>query len=57
MKGFVGELIGTFVLTLFGCASVACAILFGEYTSIFQVGMVWGIGVTCLVQLLYHYLY
>ncbi|MBP5278111.1 MAG: aquaporin family protein [Prevotella sp.] len=51
MKGFVGELIGTFVLTLFGCASVACAILFGEYTSIFQVGMVWGIGVTLAIYL------
>lgn len=51
MKGFVGELLGTFVLTLFGCASVACAVLFGEYVSIFQVGMVWGIGVTLAIYL------
>ena len=46
MKAFVGELIGTFVLTLFGCGSVAVAVLFGEYGSIFQIALVWGIGVT-----------
>ena len=51
MKSFFGELLGTFVLTLFGCASVACAVLFGEYVSIFQVGLVWGIGVTLAVYL------
>ncbi len=51
MKGFTGEFLGTFVLTLFGCASVACAVLFGEYVSIFQIGMVWGIGVTLAVYL------
>ena len=44
MKAFVGELIGTFVLTLFGCGSVAVAVLFGEYGSIFQIALVWGIG-------------
>ena len=51
MKSFFGELLGTFVLTLFGCASVACAVLFGEYVSIFQVGLVWGIGVTLAIYL------
>ena len=51
MKSFFGELLGTFVLTLFGCSSVACAVLFGEYVSIFQVGLVWGIGVTLAVYL------
>lgn len=51
MKGFIGELLGTFVLTLFGCACVSCAVLFGEYISIFQVGMVWGIGVTLAIYL------
>jgi glycerol uptake facilitator protein len=51
MKAFVGELLGTFVLTLFGCACVACAVLFGEYVSIFQVGMVWGLGVTLAIYL------
>lgn len=51
MKGFIGELLGTFVLVLFGCASVACAVLFGEYVSIFQIGMVWGLGVTLAIYL------
>lgn len=40
---------GTFILTLFGCCSVAVAVLFGEYNSIFQIGIVWGIGVTLAI--------
>lgn len=51
MKGMIGEMLGTFVLTLFGCCSVAVAILFGEYNSIFQIGLVWGLGVTLSIYL------
>lgn len=51
LKGFIGEMMGTFVLTLFGCCSVAVAVLFGEYNSIFQIGIVWGIGVTLAIFL------
>ena len=51
MKAFVGEGIGTFVLTLFGCGSVAVAILFGEYSGIFQVGLIWGTAVTLAIYL------
>lgn len=47
----VGEMLGTFVLTLFGCCSVAVAILFGEYNSIFQIGLVWGLAVTLAIYL------
>lgn len=54
MKAFFGEGIGTFVLTLFGCGSVAVAILFGEYSGIFQVGLIWGIGVTLAIYLTRH---
>ena len=54
MKAFVGELIGTFVLTLFGCGSVVVAVLFGEYGSIFQIALVWGIGVTLAIYLTRH---
>ena len=54
MKAFVGELIGTFALTLFGCGSVAVAVLFGEYGSIFQIALVWGIGVTLAIYLTRH---
>ena len=51
MKDFIGELMGTFVLTLLGCCSVAVAVLFGEYNSIFQIGLVWGLGVTLAIFL------
>lgn len=51
MKGFLGEFLGTFILTLFGCSCVAVAVLFGEYGSIFQVGIVWGLGVTLAIFL------
>ena len=50
-KGFLGEFLGTFILTLFGCSCVACAVLFSEYVSIFQVGLTWGIGVTLAIYL------
>ena len=51
MKDFIGEMMGTFVLTLMGCCSVAVAVLFGEYNSIFQIGIVWGLGVTLAIFL------
>lgn len=50
-KSFLGEFLGTFVLTLFGCACVACAVLFGEYSGVFQVGLAWGLGVTLAIYL------
>lgn len=50
-KSFLGEFLGTFVLTLFGCSCVACAVLFDEYSGIFQIGLVWGLGVTLAVYL------
>ena len=54
MKGFIGEMLGTFILTFLGCSSVAVAVLFGEYNSIFQIGLVWGIGVTLAIFLTRH---
>ena len=51
---FIGETLGTFILVLFGCGSVAVAVLFGEYNSIFQIGFVWGIGVTLAIYLTRH---
>ncbi len=50
-KSFLGEFLGTFILTLFGCSCVACAVLFKEYTGIFQLGLVWGLGVTLAVYM------
>ena len=51
MKDFIGEMMGPFVLTLVGCCSVAVAVLFGEYNSISQIGIVWGLGVTLAIFL------
>jgi glycerol uptake facilitator protein len=53
-KEFLGELLGTFILVLFGCGSVAVAVLFGEYGSILQIGLAWGIGVTLAIYLTRH---
>ncbi|MDR0815591.1 MAG: aquaporin family protein [Bacteroidales bacterium] len=54
MKEFIGEVLGTFMLVLFGCGSTAVAVLFGEYNSIFQIGFVWGVGVTLAIFLTRH---
>ena len=40
-KELFGEALGTFILTLFGTGSVAVAVLYGEYGSIFQIAIVW----------------
>ena len=54
MKEFAGELLGTFILVLFGCGSVAVSILFGEYNSILQIGIAWGFGVMLAIYLTRH---
>ncbi|MDR0973008.1 MAG: aquaporin family protein [Prevotellaceae bacterium] len=53
-KEFTGELLGTFLMVLFGCGSVAVTVLFGEYTGIFQIGLAWGLGVTLAIYLTRH---
>lgn len=54
MKDFIGESLGTFILTLFGCGSVAVAVLFGEYGSIFQIAIVWGLAVALAIYITRH---
>lgn len=51
---FCGELIGTFILVLFGCGSVAVTVLFESHQGLFQVAMVWGIGVTLAIYATRH---
>lgn len=53
-REFFGELIGTFILVLFGCGSVAVTVLFGAHQGLFQVAMVWGVGVTLAIYATRH---
>lgn len=47
----VGEMLGTFILVFFGCGSVASAVLTGAQVGIFQVAIVWGIGIATAIYL------
>ena len=53
-KEFIGETLGTFLLVLFGCGSVAVSVLFNAYQGIIQIATVWGIGVTLAIYLTRH---
>jgi len=53
-KELIGETLGTFILVLFGCGSVAMSVLFDAYGSLFQIAMVWGIGVILAIYLTRH---
>jgi len=53
-KEFIGEALGTFILVLFGCGAVAVSVLFNAHQGLFQVAMVWGIGVTLAIYLTRH---
>jgi len=46
---FVGEAVGTFLLVFFGCGSVATAVLTGAQVGIFQVAIVWGLGIATAI--------
>src|SRR3954468_14017160 len=48
---FVGEFVGTFLLVFFGCGSVAAAVLAGAQVGIFQVAIVWGLGIATAIYL------
>jgi glycerol uptake facilitator protein len=47
----VGEFTGTFLLVFFGCGSVAAAVLTGAQVGIFQVAIVWGLGISTAIYL------
>lgn len=53
-REFIGEALGTFMLVLFGCGSVAVSILFNAHQGLMQVGLAWGIGVTLALYLTRH---
>ena len=53
-REFLGEMLGTFVLVLFGCGAVAISVLFGSLQGLLQVALVWGIGVSLAIYLTRH---
>jgi glycerol uptake facilitator protein len=53
-KEFKGEALGTFLLVLFGCGSVAVSVLFNAHQGLMQIALAWGIGVTLSIYLTRH---
>jgi glycerol uptake facilitator protein len=53
-RELIGEALGTFVLVLFGCGSVAVTVLFNAHQGLMQVALKWGIGVTLAIYLTLH---
>ena len=53
-REFIGEALGTFMMVLFGCGSVAVSVLFNAHQGLMQVALAWGIGVTLAIYLTRH---
>jgi glycerol uptake facilitator protein len=53
-RELIGEVLGTFLLVVFGCGSVAVSVLFGSYHGLMQVALAWGIGVTLAIYATRH---
>ena len=53
-REFIGEALGAFVLVLFGCGSIAVAVLFGAHQGLMPLALAWGIGVTLAIYLTRH---
>ncbi len=50
-KWVIGEFFGTFLLVFFGCGSVCAAVLTGAQVGVFQVAIVWGLGIALAIHL------
>ena len=48
---FIGESFGTFLLVFFGCGSVCAAVTTGAQVGVFQVAIVWGLGIAIAIYL------
>jgi glycerol uptake facilitator protein len=53
-REFIGEALGTFLLVLFGCGSMAVSVLFGANQGLMPVALAWGIGVMLAIYLTRH---
>jgi glycerol uptake facilitator protein len=53
-REFLGEALGTFLLVLFGCGSVAVTILFHAHVGLMQVAAAWGVGVALAIYATRH---
>ena len=53
-REFAGEFIGTFILVLFGCGSVAVSVLFNAHVGLMQIALAWGIGVMLAIYATRH---
>src|SRR5437762_13128282 len=45
LRTYLAEALGTFILVLFGCGAVHSAVLTGSQSGLWQVAIVWGLGV------------
>jgi len=50
-KCLIGEFFGTFLLVFFGCGSVCAAVLTGAQVGVFQVAIVWGLGIAVAIHM------
>jgi glycerol uptake facilitator protein len=48
----VAELLGTFLLVLFGCGAVHVAVLTGDLVGLWQVGIVWGVAIMLAIYVI-----
>src|SRR5271156_5285588 len=47
----IGEFVGTFILVFFGCGSVCSGVTTGAEVGVFQVAIVWGLGIATAIYL------
>ena len=48
-KWAIGEFFGTFLLVFFGCGSVCAAVSTGAQVGVFQIAIVWGLGIATAI--------
>jgi len=49
LRAYVAEVVGTFLLVLFGTGAIASAVLTGAQVGLWQVAVVWGFGITLAI--------